>query len=429
MGHVGLTPQAIHRHGRLPRAGAQERRRGSGCSRTRGPCRRRAPSPWCSRASRRSWPRRSRPRARDPTIGIGAGVDCDGQVLVMHDMLGLSDWTPSFVKQYANLGARRPGRARLRGRGGETASSPTRTPQPTATASSRVTDGDHRDTTVRAPGSRRRRARSRVDASRWCRPWARSTRGTSSLVKRAHAKARRWCGSRSSSIRRQFNDSRKILRRYPRPISRGRPRRCARRTGRRHRHSCTDDGRGAVPRWRDQTWVDVENLTRWPVRCESARATSAVSTTVVTRSCFHGRASPTSPIFGEKDLSTARRAAAAWRGISRFGIEVMGAADRCASPMGVALSSRNRLLAPSAQRRGAQRPGDRAGARRGRGARCAGGEVRSRARRCWTLRRRSSSWGTIPRPASTTSELRDPRSPSRRAPDTSAGAVRARAGA
>jgi 3-methyl-2-oxobutanoate hydroxymethyltransferase len=40
-----------------------------------------------------------------PTIGIGAGVDCDGQVLVMHDLLGLNDWTPSFVKQYASLGA------------------------------------------------------------------------------------------------------------------------------------------------------------------------------------------------------------------------------------------------------------------------------------------------------------------------------------
>ncbi|MBW2542731.1 MAG: 3-methyl-2-oxobutanoate hydroxymethyltransferase [Deltaproteobacteria bacterium] len=40
-----------------------------------------------------------------PTIGIGAGLHCDGQVLVMHDMLGLTDWTPSFVKQYANLGA------------------------------------------------------------------------------------------------------------------------------------------------------------------------------------------------------------------------------------------------------------------------------------------------------------------------------------
>ena len=44
-------------------------------------------------------------RLHIPTIGIGAGVDCDGQVLVMHDLLGLNDWTPSFVKQYANLGA------------------------------------------------------------------------------------------------------------------------------------------------------------------------------------------------------------------------------------------------------------------------------------------------------------------------------------
>ncbi|MDI6764786.1 MAG: 3-methyl-2-oxobutanoate hydroxymethyltransferase [Thermodesulfobacteriota bacterium] len=43
-------------------------------------------------------------RLKVPTIGIGAGIHCDGQVLVVHDMLGLFDrFTPKFAKRFVNL--------------------------------------------------------------------------------------------------------------------------------------------------------------------------------------------------------------------------------------------------------------------------------------------------------------------------------------
>ena len=39
-----------------------------------------------------------------PTIGIGASPTCDGQILVLEDMLGLNDWAPKFVRKFGNIG-------------------------------------------------------------------------------------------------------------------------------------------------------------------------------------------------------------------------------------------------------------------------------------------------------------------------------------
>src|SRR6059058_63582 len=103
MGHVGLTPQSatmlggFKTQGRTAEAsqriveGAKELEDVGCCSLVLEA----VPAPVAARITR---------ELSIPTIGIGAGADCDGQVLVYHDLLGLSEGhLPRFVKRYANL--------------------------------------------------------------------------------------------------------------------------------------------------------------------------------------------------------------------------------------------------------------------------------------------------------------------------------------
>jgi 3-methyl-2-oxobutanoate hydroxymethyltransferase len=104
MGHVGLTPQSVHAMGGYRVQG----RTASGRERVLADARA-VEAAGAFAVVLEGMPvalaRELGAELRIPTIGIGAGVHCDGQVLVMHDLLGLNDAAPSFVKQYAALGA------------------------------------------------------------------------------------------------------------------------------------------------------------------------------------------------------------------------------------------------------------------------------------------------------------------------------------
>jgi len=107
MGHIGLTPQSVHRMGGHR---VQGRRSGKGPG-----CRERLleDAAAVEQAGAFAMVLEGMPvdlaseitsKSGIPTIGIGAGPGCDGQVLVMHDMLGLSEsFVPRFAKPYANL--------------------------------------------------------------------------------------------------------------------------------------------------------------------------------------------------------------------------------------------------------------------------------------------------------------------------------------
>jgi 3-methyl-2-oxobutanoate hydroxymethyltransferase len=107
MGHIGLTPQSIHRMGGHR---VQGRRTGNGPG-----CRERLLEDAAALEAAGAFAivlegipaelaREITARSGVPMIGIGAGPSCDGQVLVMHDMLGLSEsLMPRFAKAYARL--------------------------------------------------------------------------------------------------------------------------------------------------------------------------------------------------------------------------------------------------------------------------------------------------------------------------------------
>jgi 3-methyl-2-oxobutanoate hydroxymethyltransferase len=100
MGHLGLTPQSIHALGgfRVQGRGGEQARKileqargleAAGCFAAVLEC---VPGPVAAEITS---------TLKIPTIGIGAGSECDGQVLVLHDMLGFNQgFKPKFLRQY-----------------------------------------------------------------------------------------------------------------------------------------------------------------------------------------------------------------------------------------------------------------------------------------------------------------------------------------
>jgi 3-methyl-2-oxobutanoate hydroxymethyltransferase len=103
MGHVGLTPQHVHALGGHKVQGRDEATREKILGDARA-VQEAGAFAVVLEAIPTALAREIRGILSIPTIGIGAGPHCDGQVLVLHDLLGLFDrFTPKFVKRYATL--------------------------------------------------------------------------------------------------------------------------------------------------------------------------------------------------------------------------------------------------------------------------------------------------------------------------------------
>jgi 3-methyl-2-oxobutanoate hydroxymethyltransferase len=103
MGHIGLTPQSVHQFGGYKIQGKDGARRDM-VLRDAAAVEEAGAFSVVLEGMPLDLAREITERLTIPTIGIGAGSHCDGQVLVAHDMLGLfDDFKPRFVKRYADL--------------------------------------------------------------------------------------------------------------------------------------------------------------------------------------------------------------------------------------------------------------------------------------------------------------------------------------
>jgi 3-methyl-2-oxobutanoate hydroxymethyltransferase len=102
MGHVGLRPQAVNVDGGFKAKGRFEAERDKVLDEARAAEQAGAFAIVVEGVATELADEITR-EVKIPTIGIGASPNCDGQVLVTDDMLGLFDWTPKFVRRYANL--------------------------------------------------------------------------------------------------------------------------------------------------------------------------------------------------------------------------------------------------------------------------------------------------------------------------------------
>ncbi|MFC1549288.1 3-methyl-2-oxobutanoate hydroxymethyltransferase [Nitrospirota bacterium] len=104
MAHIGLTPQALHRMGGFKVQGKSEEAQSRLIEEAKAVEEAGAFSVLIEGVPM-SLAKTITDSVSIPTIGIGAGPHCDGQVLVLHDVIGLFErFTPKFVKKYASLG-------------------------------------------------------------------------------------------------------------------------------------------------------------------------------------------------------------------------------------------------------------------------------------------------------------------------------------